>query len=164
MPKPQSPLGCLSTHTIPNVRTAHHRHYELNFFRHIVEDISPVVEYGSPTITKKLRLVHDLMRNYKKVVYDRLSSIPADETEPTDTMMYSFHDPQPFLWLKTRYAYLIWDDLTGRSVYVVLHPFLRTLTVSTLLFFPLVALFSAFSFQLHWSRPSMWCQQFWSSK
>lgn len=123
-----------------------------------------MVEYGSPTIKKKLVQVHDLMRNYKKVVYDRLSSVPPDETEPTDTMMYSGHEPHPFLWLKTIYAYLIWDDLTGRSAYVVLHPLLRILTLLVLGLFPLVALFSTFAHQMHWVRSSAWCQQFWSSK
>ncbi|KAI8336959.1 hypothetical protein BC941DRAFT_452605 [Chlamydoabsidia padenii] len=102
--------------------------------------------------------------HHPKFVYDRLSSVPPDETEPTDTMMYSGREPQPFHWLKSTYAYLIWDDLTGRSVLVVLHPMLRYLTLSALALFPLIAVFSAFAFQLHWSHSMIWCQEFWSNR
>ncbi|CAO3599237.1 unnamed protein product [Absidia cylindrospora] len=129
-----------------------------------LKTISPMVQYGPPTFKTKMEQVHHLMRNYKKVVYDRLSSLPADVLDSTSTMMDSDDQPQPFTWMRQTHAYIIWDDLTGRSVYVVLQPMLRHVTLLCLGALPLVAIFSALATQLNWTRPSMWCQQFWSSR
>ncbi|ORZ08108.1 hypothetical protein BCR42DRAFT_495571 [Absidia repens] len=129
-----------------------------------LKNISPMVQYGPLTFKKKLEQVHKLMRNYKKAVYDRLSSLPADVLDSTATMMDSDEEPQPFTWMRHIHAYIIWDDLTGRSVYVVLQPMLRHVTLLCLGVLPLVAVFSALATQLNWTRSALWCQQFWSSR
>ncbi|KAI8084800.1 uncharacterized protein BX664DRAFT_375325 [Halteromyces radiatus] len=125
-----------------------------------LEGETPMIQYEKPTFFSKFQYVHHLMKNYKKVVYDRLSSVEADDVEYVNTMMYYDELPQPWTWLRRLHAQLIWDDLTGRSVYIILHPLLRHITLVTLVLIPIIAFFSSLFSQLQWKRASMCCQQF----
>ncbi|CAO3647688.1 unnamed protein product [Cunninghamella echinulata] len=101
-------------------------------YNEYVEKKTPSIQYPKPSFIRKLRYTHQLMWNYRKVVYDRLSSIKSSDNKEHDAQI------KPITWLLIPSANLIWDDITGRSVYVIIHPLIRLFSAILTIVIPVI--------------------------
>ncbi|KAI9020047.1 hypothetical protein CLU79DRAFT_888466 [Phycomyces nitens] len=124
-------------------------------YHEALED-EPKIFYPIPNFFEKLKEVHAIMANYPNVMHDRLATVPFAEAAKTKNTAAHRSSPLGFL-LRSRNT-LIWDELSGRSVYLIFN-----LVIQRLALFNFVAYGILFAFKRFVQKRQIQWTANWSS-
>ncbi|KAI7867434.1 hypothetical protein BDF14DRAFT_688193 [Spinellus fusiger] len=94
---------------------------------HEASDADASFMYEPLSFWSKLKQVHQLMANYPTMMHDRLSSVPLSDTvAPFGSVTLQ---PSPLSYFFQKNTFLVWDELSGRSMYLVFNSALRWMTL-----------------------------------
>lgn len=101
--------------------------------------------------------VHKHMLGYQGVIHDRLESSPAPDPYYNYQLARRMQ-PSPMTWFLGQRSLRLWDQLSGRAIYVLLNPVARSIMLSAvgicLTYIGLDAMFK--KRQMKWPRFLSW--------
>lgn len=98
---------------------------------YIVED-KESISYPKMTTMEKIMEVHSLMLSYPSTIQDQLAS-----KKPADPLYQHFQHqlqkPRLGIWFTGKLGARLWDQVSGKAVYITLNPLGRMLTLFSIL-------------------------------
>ncbi|KAL0075880.1 glycosyltransferase family 39 protein [Phycomyces blakesleeanus] len=117
----------------------------------------PKISYSVPSFFEKLNEVHDIMANFPNVMHDRLATVPLAEAAKSKNGGSQRSTPLGYL-LRARNT-LIWDELSGRSVYMIFNLVIQRLVLFNFVAYGILLGFKCFAQK----RQIQWSASNWSS-
>ena len=87
--------------------------------------------YEKMTRMAMMREVHQHMLNYRSVMYDRLAPTPPADPK-YQLQLLRTQKIKPMSWFFGTVAYRLWDQVSGRSVYMAMNPAAKIMTFISL--------------------------------
>ncbi|KAI8365396.1 uncharacterized protein BYT42DRAFT_649292 [Radiomyces spectabilis] len=91
---------------------------------------SKKISFAEPTMMEKLKEIHALMAKYHEIVHDQVTSDSNRQFEELLRMGSNLGDP--FRWLFTHHAFMIWRGLAGSALFMLINPSVRIPVLCTL--------------------------------